>query len=344
MDKTDIRTLTPAALAAFLEARGEPPFRARQVEQWLWQKGVVAIDEMTNLPAATRVLLHEHFHLRPARVVTTRESRDGTVKLGVALHDGPLVEMVLIPDGRRSTACISTQAGCKLRCAFCATGTLGFTRDLDAGEIFDQVVIARRRLEEQGRRLDNVVLMGMGEPLLNLDNVLDALRRVTAPGGLGISPRRVTLSTAGIPDGIRRLADEMPRVQLAVSLHAAVDATRDRLLPVNRAYPLALLSDAIAYFVERGGDRPTIEYLLLDRVNDSPADAAALARFCRRFPVKVNVIEYNPVDGGDYRPATPVARDRFTRFLEEKNMVVNTRRARGQDIDAACGQLANKHR
>jgi 23S rRNA (adenine2503-C2)-methyltransferase len=281
---------------------------------------------------------------RPATVSAVREGRDGTAKLAIALHDGQLVEMVIIPAGERATACLSTQAGCKLRCDFCATGTLGFARDLEAAEIFDQVVIARNYLEQRGALLANIVLMGMGEPLLNLDNVLAAMQRITSPDALAISPYRVTLSTAGIPAGIRRLADERVRFNLAISLHSAVKVTRDRLMPVNKAYPLEALSDAIAYFVKKTGTRPTIEYLLLDGVNDTPGQAEALARFCRAFPVKVNVIEYNPVDGSPYRKSAPEVRDHFVRFLENKNMVVNTRRSRGEDIDAACGQLANKSR
>jgi 23S rRNA (adenine2503-C2)-methyltransferase len=279
-------------------------------------------------------------------VATTRESADGTMKLGLEMADGAAVEMVLIPAGRRdegrATACVSTQVGCRLGCAFCATGRLGFSRDLLAEEIFDQVAIARRVLGERGMSLANIVLMGMGEPLLNLDNVLAAIHLVTDAGGLAISPYRVTLSTAGIPAGIRRLADEGARFHLAVSLHSAVEATRERLMPVNRAYPLAELARAIAYFVERTGTRPTFEYLLLDGVNDSEEEARALALFCRQFPVKINVIEFNPVEGIALGRSPGEARDRFIRFLEGRNMVVNLRRGRGGDIDAACGQLANK--
>lgn len=336
--------MSPADLLDFLQSRGEKAFRARQIEQWLWQKGVTRFDDMENLPRGLRDLLREHFVTRPAAVGASREGDDGTTKLAVTLHDGQIVEMVLIPSGDRATACLSTQVGCKLRCDFCATGTIGFARDLEAAEIFAQVIIAKNRLGERGALLANIVLMGMGEPLLNLDNVLSAVQRVTSPDGLAISPYRVTLSTAGIPAGIRRLADEHVRFHLAISLHSAVNATRDRLMPVNKSYPLEALSGAIVYFVEKTGTRPTIEYLLLDGINDTPRQAEALARFCRDFPVKINVIEYNPVDGSPYRRSTPAARDRFVRFLESKNMVVNTRRSRGEEIDAACGQLANKSR
>ncbi|MDR2130688.1 MAG: 23S rRNA (adenine(2503)-C(2))-methyltransferase RlmN [Odoribacteraceae bacterium] len=342
MEKRDIRELSPAELSAFLQSIGEKPFRAKQIERWLWQKGVTRFEEMRDLPASTRARLQECFPARAGEITAAREGRDGTGKLGVTLPDGSVIETVLIPSGKRVTACVSTQAGCQLRCAFCATGAAGFTRDLDAREIFDQVMMAKRRAEARGARLSNVVFMGMGEPLLNLDNVLAAVDRLTSPAGLAISPARLTLSTAGIPGGIRRLADEKARFHLAISLHSAVNATRDRLMPVNKAYPLDRLADAIAYFVEKTGTRPTLEYLLLEDINDTPEEARALALFCRRFPVKINILEYNPVAGAPYGPTPAGTRDRFIRFLESKNMVVNARRSRGADIAAACGQLANK--
>ncbi|MDR1273502.1 MAG: 23S rRNA (adenine(2503)-C(2))-methyltransferase RlmN [Odoribacteraceae bacterium] len=341
-NKEDIRTKTLAEITAFFEASGEKAFRARQAWQWLWQKGATRFEEMTSLSRETRALLEARYAIRAAAVTAAQESRDGTTKLGVTLADGLVVEMVLIPAGEgKSTACVSTQVGCKLRCDFCATGRMGFARDLEAGEIVDQVMLARKTLEARGAALGNIVLMGMGEPLLNYDRVLAATRLIASPDALAISPYRLTLSTAGIPAGIRRLADDGARFHLAVSLHSALDATRERLMPVNKAYPLAALSDALAYFVEKTGTRPTLEYLLLDGVNDGEEDARALALFCRRFPVKINVIEYNPVEGSAYKRTPEERRDRFIRALEERNMVVNLRRGRGRDIDAACGQLAN---
>ncbi|MDR1415463.1 MAG: 23S rRNA (adenine(2503)-C(2))-methyltransferase RlmN [Odoribacteraceae bacterium] len=345
MNKEDIRMTSPTGLTAFFEAHGEKAFRARQTRGWVWGKGVRQFEEMRDLPPRLRELLAEHFTLRTGEVTATLESRDGTVKLGVTLTDGEMVEMALIPaGGGRGTACVSTQVGCKLRCGFCATGGMGFTRDLNAGEIVDQVLLAREGMEARGMTPGNIVLMGMGEPLLNYDNVMEAVRLVTSPDALGISPYRVTLSTAGIPAGIRRLADDGARFHLAVSLHSATDAVRTRLMPVNRKFPLASVGDALAYFVEKTGTRPTLEYLLLRDVNDGEEDARALALFCRRFPVKINLIEYNPVAGSAYDRATGECRDRFIDFLERRNMVVNLRRSRGGDIDAACGQLANGSR
>ena len=340
--KTDLRAISPNDLSAFLLAHGEKRFRTGQILRWLWKKGVTAIDQMNDLPTTTRELLQEYFYTRHATVAITRESRDRTAKLGICLHDSSLVEMIIIPSSRGATACLSTQVGCALRCQFCATGALGFTRDLDHAEIFDQVLVARDYLATRNTPLSNIVFMGMGEPLLNFDNVLAAIHYITAPTSLAISPSRVTLSTAGIPPAIRRLADENTRVHLAISLHSAIPTTRDRLMPVNKRYPLDQLSGAITYFAQKTGSRPTIEYLLLRDVNDSPADAIALARFCRAFPVKINIIEYNPVDHQLHAPSPPETRDRFVQILDNKNIIVNLRRSRGQDIDAACGQLANK--
>ena len=342
MDKINIRTLTQKTLTEMLVQQGEKAFRAKQIWQWLWQKGVTNFEEMNNLSKETRQRLAEHFEIHQATQTHLQESGDGTTKLGFTLTDGRLIETVLIPSKDKSTVCVSSQVGCKLKCSFCATGGLGFTRDLLAEEIFDQVVAVRRMAEERGKPLSNIVFMGMGEPLLNYDNVLSAIERITSPEGLGMSPTRITVSTSGIPEGIRRLADNGVRFNLAISLHAAVNTTREQLMPVNKTYPLPELADAIQHFVRKTGIRPTFEYLLLKDVNDRLEDARALAVFCRQFPVKINVIEYNPVEGLGFQRSPEKNRDQFIRFLESKNMVVNLRRSKGQDIDAACGQLANK--
>ena len=344
MEKKNIRGCTLRQITDELTAHGEKAFRAKQIWQWLWQKGATSFDEMTNLSVATRQSLAGLFSLPAGTPVHRQESGDGTVKLGMALPDGALVECVLIPGRDKATACVSSQAGCKLRCSFCATGGLGFRRDLRPEEIFDQVVAVKRLAEERDTPLTNIVFMGMGEPLMNYDNVTAAIERITAADGLAMSPYRLTLSTAGIPEGIRRLADDGARFNLAVSLHSAVNAVRDRLMPVNRKHPLPELAEAVKYFVERTGTRPTFEYLLLRGVNDSLDDAKALALFCRQFPVKINIIEYNEVEGAPYRHSPEASRDAFVRFLESKNIVVNVRRSKGRDIDAACGQLANKNR
>ena len=259
------------------------------------------------------------------------------------MEEGGFVEGVLIPSGARNTACISTQAGCPLACDFCATGKFGFVRNLTAGEIFDQVVELRRvsEKEKQGS-LTNIVLMGMGEPLLNYENVLKAIGHMISPDGLGISPQRITLSTVGIADGIKRLGDDGVRFNLAVSLHTANDLKRNAIMPVNKSNPLETLSKAIRYFHEKTGARITFEYILMKGVNDGLNDAADLARFCKIVPCKINLIEYNPVEGVPFQASPGEQIGQFKTFLENRNMIVNIRKSRGKDIDAACGQLANK--
>lgn len=342
MEKTNIRACTQKELAEILVQNGEKAFRAKQIWQWLWQKGVTRFDDMTNLSKSTKELLSSLFTLQTGTLTHQQESSDGTTKLGFTLPDGNLIETVLIPGRDKATVCVSSQVGCKLKCSFCATGGLGFTRDLLPEEIFDQVMAVKRLAEERGMPLSNIVLMGMGEPLLNYDNVMNAIERITADDGLGMSPYRITLSTSGIVEGIKRLADDNVRFNLAISLHSAINATREKLMPINRAYPLPRLAEAIKYFVEKTGTRPTFEYLLLRGVNDSIDDAKALAVFCRQFPVKINIIEYNEVDNAPYHHSPDANRDQFVRFLESKNIIVNVRRSKGKDIDAACGQLANK--
>jgi 23S rRNA m2A2503 methyltransferase len=344
MEKTNIRAYTQKGLAEILVQNGEKAFRAKQIGQWLWQKGVTSFDDMTNLSKETRERLASLFTLQTGTITHKQESSDGTTKLGFTLPDGNLIEAVLIPSRDKATACVSSQVGCKLKCSFCATGGLGFTRNLLPEEIFDQVVAVKRLAEERGTSLSNIVFMGMGEPLLNYDNVIQAIERITGEDGLGMSPSRLTLSTSGITEGIRRLADDGVRFNLAISLHSAINATRDKLMPINKAYPLPELAEAIKYFVDKTGTRPTFEYLLLKGVNDSLDDARALALFCRQFPVKINIIEYNEVDNAPYHHSPDANRDQFVRFLESKNIVVNVRRSKGKDIDAACGQLANKNK
>ena len=252
------------------------------------------------------------------------------------------MESVLIPGKDKYTVCVSSQVGCQLGCRFCATGTLGFKRNLSAGEIFDQVVFAQKAAEERGSTLSNIVFMGMGEPLLNYTNVLTAIKHITDENGLAMSPYRITVSTAGIPEKIRQLADDEVRFNLAVSLHAAKPDTRSRLMPVNQAYPLDQLAESLKYFVEKTGTRPTFEYLLLNGINDSTEDARTLATYSKQFPVKINIIEYNNVEGSAFKHTPDKQRDAFIHFLESRNMIVNVRRSKGKDIDAACGQLANK--
>lgn len=341
-NKRNIRETSLQDISTFLTTHGEKAFRAKQIWQWLWQRGVSDFEEMTNLSKATREMLANAFFFDSLTPHMVQTATDGTVKTAWKLHDGEIVESVLIPGNQKFTVCVSSQVGCKLGCKFCATGTLGFKRNLTAGEIFGQVVAAKKAAEEQDLTLSNIVFMGMGEPLLNYENVMTAIDRLTADDGLAMSPYRITVSTAGIPDKIRQLADDGVRFNLAVSLHSAKEMTRSSLMPVNKAWSLKDIAESLKYFVEKTGTRPTFEYLLLKDVNDRPDDAKALALYCRQFPVKINIIEYNNVEGSGFSHSPEKNRDEFVKYLESCNMVVNVRRSKGKDIDAACGQLAGR--
>lgn len=342
MEKQNIRELSLKELSEFLTTHNEKAFRAKQIWQWIWQRGTTRFEEMTNLSKTTQELLSNTFFFDKLEPQSIQTSVDGTVKTAWRLFDEEVIESVLIPGNQKFTVCVSSQVGCKLGCKFCATGTLGFKRNLTAGEIFEQVVAAKTAAEAQGLTLSNVVFMGMGEPLLNYDNVMKAIERLTATDGLAMSPYRITVSTAGIPEKIRQLANDEVRFNLAVSLHSANEDIRTDLMPVNKAYSLADIADSLKYFVEKTGTRPTFEYLLLKDVNDNLEDAKTLARYCRQFPIKINLIEYNEVGSTGFRHSPDKKRDEFMRFLESCNMVVNLRHSKGKDIDAACGQLAGK--
>lgn len=342
MEKQNIREKSLQDIIEFLTTQGEKAFRAKQIWQWMWQRGITCFEDMTNLSKTTKEQFDAAFYFDSMSPHQVQTSGDGTVKTAWRLHDGEVIESVLIPGQQKFTVCVSSQVGCQLGCKFCATGTLGFKRNLSAGEIFDQVIAAKTEAEAQGSTLSNIVFMGMGEPLLNYENVMKAIERLTAAEGLAMSPYRITVSTAGLPDKIRQLADDGVRFNLAVSLHSANETTRTALMPLNKAYPLADVAESLKYFVEKTGTRPTFEYLLLKDVNDSLEDAKALARYCRQFPIKINIIEYNDVADSGFRHSPEKRRDEFISFLESCNMVVNLRRSKGKDIDAACGQLAGK--
>jgi len=341
--KSNIRSLGPDELKKFFREIGEPEYRAQQVYDWLWKKAVRSFDLMSNLPVKTRAMLNDHFILDPIAVNTTQKSSDGTIKLSFRLHDGHIIEGVLIPTGTRTTACISSQVGCNLACKFCATGMIRYVRNLNFDEIFDQVaVINELSFTETGKPLSNIVYMGMGEPLLNYHNVLRSADRITDPEGYGMSPQRITVSTVGIAPMIRQLGKDKVRFNLALSLHSAINEKRNQIIPYNLRNSLDDLVEAVRYFYEQTRTRITIEYIMLREFNDTQADAKALADFCRNFPVKVNLIQYNPVENSPYRDSGKERTQEFKSYLERLNMVVNIRRSRGKDIDAACGQLANK--
>jgi len=344
-EKQNIRALNKSELKEFLVLKGEKPFRASQIYNWMWKKDVREFSEMRNLPKPLIETLSKNFVIHKLTVDDAQKSSDGTVKSAFRLYDGNVVEGVLIPSKHRTTACISTQVGCSLSCTFCATGKLGRVRNLSADEIYDQVVeITKQSKKDYQKILSNIVYMGMGEPLLNYSETLRSIEMITSEEGLGMSPRRITVSTAGIAKMIKKLGDDEVKFNLALSLHAASDAKRSAIMEINKENSLESLSEALRYFHDKTGSRITIEYILFRDFNDSLDDASQLARFCRAFPVKVNLIEYNPVDGVAFKKSLPESTDEFAKFLEEKNMIVNVRRSRGKDIDAACGQLANKNK
>lgn len=336
----DIRSISYEELEDFLVSTGEKKFRAKQIWTWLWQKGSGSFEEMTNVSADLRTRMAAQFTFHRAVIAQEAHSKDKTVKFAFRYHDHALVEGVLIPSGDRVTACVSSQVGCPLRCSFCATGTMGFIRNLHYSEIVDEYVLMDARARElYGNGISNIVFMGMGEPLLNFDNVMTAIDKLTAKDGWGLSPTRITLSTAGIVKGIKALADRNFPCGLAVSLHSADPAVRQVIMPVTDHNSLHDLQAALVYYHQKTGERVTFEYLLLSKVNDTRQDAEKLARYCRPFPVKINIIEYNETKDGIYHRSYPNQREEFIEYLKSCNMVVNVRQSRGQDIAAACGQL-----
>ncbi len=337
----DLRELEEEEIREFVSGQDEKPFRARQIEEWLWKKSVCDFDMMSNLPKSLKDALRENCSIPSLEIKTEQISTDRTRKYGFSGADGYLIEGVLIPSSQRVTACISSQIGCPLNCSFCATAKLKNRRNLLTGEIFDQVsILQEKSLAFFGRGLSNLVFMGMGEPLLNYENVLRSIHFITSESGMGMSPRRITLSTAGLAEGINRLASDRVKFELAISLHTANNEKRNSIMPVNKSNPLPALSEAIQHFYRDTGLRITYEYLMMRDFNDGLDDAKELAEFCRITPCKVNLIEYNEVSGSTQKKTSPERLQAFFEFLKARNMVVNVRRSRGQDIDAACGQLA----
>lgn len=343
-EKTNIRALSLPELSEQLAGFGEKKFRAKQVYEWLWQKNAHSFDEMTNLSLSLRDVLNENYFIDAITLDEQQVSNDRTIKCVFNVGTGKIMEGVLIPTKSRMTACISSQVGCSLACKFCATGKLKLLKNLTAGEIVDQVVYLKNQASERyDQNLSNIVYMGMGEPLLNYNNVLKSTEIITSPEGLGMSPKRITISTAGIAKLIKRLGDDEVKFNLALSLHAANDQKRDQIMAINETNNLEALADALKYFYGKTGTRVTYEYIIFKDFNDEIADARELAAFCKHVPCKVNIIEYNPIDEGEFKQADTEKVDAFAAFLEERNIIVNIRRSRGKDIDAACGQLANKN-
>ncbi|MFT4758543.1 MAG: 23S rRNA (adenine2503-C2)-methyltransferase [Paraglaciecola sp.] len=343
--KKDIRQISLQELQDIFVGIGEKKFRAKQVYEWLWKKSAQSFEEMTNLSKPLREYLMEHFVINVISEDKVQRSLDGTIKSRFRLHDGHLIESVLIPvpTDKRFTVCVSSQVGCSLACKFCATGKMKRLRNLDGAEIYDQVArVNEQALETFDHPLTNIVYMGMGEPLLAYKSVLQSIEYITSSEGLGMSPRRITVSTAGIAKMIKKLADDQPKVKLAISLHAADDVKRNEIMPINEQNNLAVLMESLEYYSEKTGNRISYEYITFENFNDSLEDAANLVKLCKRFPVMVNIIEYNPIEGVTFTKSSAGAIDQFAQYLRDRDIMVTVRRSRGKDIDAACGQLANK--
>jgi 23S rRNA (adenine2503-C2)-methyltransferase len=341
--KKDIRALTKDQLRNFFVEQGDKAFRGNQVYEWLWQKSAHDFDAMTNISKETRKMLEDNFVINHIRVDQMQRSSDGTIKNAVRLHDGLVVESVLIPTETRTTACVSSQVGCSLDCRFCATSRLKRMRNLNPDEIYDQVVaIDNESRLYFDRPLSNIVFMGMGEPLMNYNNVLKAIDKITSPEGLGMSPKRIVVSTSGVPKIIKKMADEEVKFGLAVSLHSAIDEVRTSIMPFNATFPLKDLRESLEYWYSKTKNRITYEYVVWKGINDTQEAADALVKFCKFAPSKVNLIEYNPIDDGEFQQASNQAVEMYQNTLERNGITVTIRRSRGKDIDAACGQLANK--
>ncbi len=340
----NIRTLSLPELKEYFESIGDKKFRAIQTYEWIWKKAATHFDDMSNLSKELRLKLSEHFSLPAITTDATQISADGTLKSRFKTFDGHFIEGVLIPTEKRNTACVSSQIGCSLTCSFCATGKMERKRNLNFDEIYDQVAQLNQQSEKiYNKKLSNIVFMGMGEPLLNYNNVLQAIDKITSNDGLGMSPKRITVSTAGVAKMIKKLGDDKVKFNLALSLHAATDTKRDAIMPINESNNIEALIEALNYFYEHTNNDITLEYILLKDVNDSIEDADDLIKIYRKMPTHlVNVIEYNPIDGVSFIKPDEDTTQLFTNHLAKYRVNVRVRRSRGKDIDAACGQLANK--
>jgi 23S rRNA (adenine2503-C2)-methyltransferase len=345
MVKKDIRALTVEQLTQLFKEINEPAFRAKQVYDWLWAKSAINFDQMSSLSKNLRDYLNTNFAINAVQISELQVSSDRTIKCAMRLHDNYVVESVLIPHQTRYTACISSQVGCSLTCKFCATGKLKRMRNLNADEIYDQVALVKSTaLERYNAPLTNIVYMGMGEPLLNYAEVLKSVDKITSPQGLGMAAKRITVSTAGVAKMIAKLGDDNVKFHLALSLHAANDEKRNHIMPINETNTLENLANSLNYFTDKTGTRPTFEYIAFKDYNDSIADAQDLVNFCKKVKSKVNIIEYNPIDDGEFKQTTRERLKAFTDHLEKNGIICNVRHSRGKDIDAACGQLANKNK
>lgn len=340
----NIRHLSLKELADYFLSINQKKFRVKQVYEWIWKKGANSFEDMTDLSKELRATLAENFSFPALKIDAVQQSIDGTIKTRFKTFDEHAVEGVLIPTETRQTACVSSQIGCSLNCKFCATGYLVRKRNLDFDEIYDEVVLLNKQAEEKyQKKLSNLVFMGMGEPLLNYKNVLKAIEKIIATDGLGMSPRRITVSTAGIVKMIKQLGDDDVRFKLALSLHAANDKKRNEIMPINATNNLQSLTDALNYFYKKTKNEITFEYILFKNFNDSLQDADELIKLYRKIPVHlINIIEYNPIDNAHYTKPDNETIIQFIHYLSKHKVNAHLRCSRGKDIDAACGQLANK--
>lgn len=339
----DIRSFTLPELTESIVNAKFKPFAAKQVQEWLWHKGAQSFDEMTNLSKELRDWLKMNYTILTMSIAHEQVSKDGTIKMAFKLHDGALVEGVLIPSNKRMTACVSSQVGCSLSCAFCATGFLKRQRNLESSEIYDQVWLINEMAKKVYQLpLSNIVFMGMGEPLLNYQNVISAIDKITSPKGLGMSSKRITVSTAGIAKMIKKLGDDEVKFNLALSLHAANNAKRSAIMPINDSNPIEDLIEALNYFYQKTKNKITLEYAVMNDTNDGSIEAMELIKLAKKVPCKINLIEYNPIDLANFKSSDSDKVMKFAQTIEKSGIIVNIRRSRGKDIDAACGQLANK--
>ena len=341
--KNDIRSLTLDELTSFFQKNSLPSYKAKQVYEWLWKKSCLSFDDMTNISLETRKLLKNKFVINHINIDRFQKSNDGTIKNAIALFDDLFVESVLIPTKNRTTACVSSQVGCSLDCEFCATSKMDRIRNLNPDEIYDQVAtINSQSLNYYGKPLSNIVFMGMGEPLLNYNNVIEGIKKITSKNGLGMSPKRITVSTSGISKMIIKMADDNVKFNLAVSLHSAIEKTRNEIMPFTKKFPLNDLKQAIKHWYSKTKKIVTYEYIVWNNINDDDEHINALVDFCKFSPSKVNLIEYNSTENSLFNSASDNIINRYIDALEKNKIPVTIRKSRGKDIDAACGQLANK--
>ena len=341
--KIDIRSLSEDQIINFFEKKGFDSYRGRQVYEWIWKKSAYSFDEMTNLSKDLRTILGNTFVINHIEVDKIQKSSDGTIKNAVKLFDDYTVESVLIPTDNRTTACVSSQVGCSLDCEFCATSKIKRMRNLNPDEIYDQVVtINNQSLKYFERSLSNIVFMGMGEPLMNFNNLIKSIEKISSDKGLNISQKRIVVSTSGIPKMIKKLADENLKVNLALSLHSAIEETRNKIMPFSKKFSLIEIKESLLYWYSKTQRRITFEYIVWKDINDGVDDVNALVNFCKSIPSKVNLIEYNPIGDEFFRSASQNSINLYKDLLEKNKITVTVRRSRGKDIDAACGQLANK--